>query len=80
MSCVAGEGLILHGESWFAGLNTLLLSSQSHRYSQSVPTRNLANMENNELAVQDISNHHENDACKWLSCPCFPDQQEIDSP
>uniref|UniRef100_A0A7S0QP21 PiggyBac transposable element-derived protein domain-containing protein n=1 Tax=Cryptomonas curvata TaxID=233186 RepID=A0A7S0QP21_9CRYP len=38
-----------------------------------------ANMENNELAIQDIPNHHGYDAGKWLSCPCFPDQQEIDA-
>ena len=39
-----------------------------------------ANMENNQLAVQDISNYHGYDDGKCLSCPCLPYWQKINTP
>jgi hypothetical protein len=38
-----------------------------------------ANMENNQLAVQDISNYHGYDDGKCLSCPCLPYWQKINT-
>jgi hypothetical protein len=69
MEPLAGMGVILHGDSWFASLNTLQKLKPMSIYFVGLIKKigNRTYMENEELGAEIIADGDGYDACEWVS-------------